>query len=307
MRVPIAYLMLLVWLTACATPTQRLQARVLPLSRLANLQRAAALPWKDDGRCVVAESSQPWPLIAERCFHALDTRRVRFHDLQRRCPVASADAATLQTMVGVCLLAQPELVVGVVVVIGAVVVAAAIVQAINEYPLKETAHRDATTRKKAKGVPVAMPTPTPDPEPSPKAVPSPLGPDVAPPTPDDEDPACTPARVPHLGGNAAHNLCADRVPLNDFSGSDALVSGKHFDAVQLSARVLWEVKTDNYETYPPYVQEVSIKQQVAEMKREKALAEACGYFFKVGVKSAAHKQALVDAVDDLDVIVMDWC
>src|SRR5512143_1220765 len=120
---------LLLLLSACATtqPSQRLQAT--GGLRLANLQRAAALPWKDGGRCVVQEASEPWPELVERCFQALDHDRIQFNDPTGRCAVASAGAAALR--LGLCVLAAPELVVGAVVVIGVVVVAAAIAEGVD--------------------------------------------------------------------------------------------------------------------------------------------------------------------------------
>jgi len=307
MRVLVTYVVLLVWMTGCATPTQRLQARVTENARRANLQRAVSLPWRDDGRCVVEEASHPWPVVAERCFHALDTQKVRFRDLHRRCPVASADAATLQATVGVCLLAQPELLVGVVVVVGVFVVAVAIVEALDAY--ERQGQREVTKPKRAKPASVEMtPSPEPTPEPGPKPGPFPLGPSVTPPNPDDpERPECKPVPVPHRGGNGAHNLCADQVPLNAFPGFEALVNGKQFDAVQLATRVLWEVKTDNFDTYAPYVQKIAADKEAKEMGREKALAAACGYSFRVGVKSAAHMKALLDVDKSLDIVIMDWC
>jgi uncharacterized protein DUF6310 len=35
--------------------------------------------------------------------------------------------------------------------------------------------------------------------------------------------------------------------------------------------------------------------------------KACGYRFVVGVRSKAHKEALLKADNTLDVVVMDWC
>ena len=86
---------LLLFLSACTTtpPSPREPAARDP--RLANLQRAAKLPWTDGGQCAVREASEPWPVLAERCFHALDHDRVEFHDPTGRCAVASAGAAAL--------------------------------------------------------------------------------------------------------------------------------------------------------------------------------------------------------------------
>ena len=86
---------LLLFLSACTTtpPGPREPAGQDP--RLANLQRAATLPWTDEGRCAVQEASEPWPVLAERCFHALDHDRIEFHDTTGRCAVASAGAAAV--------------------------------------------------------------------------------------------------------------------------------------------------------------------------------------------------------------------
>ncbi len=53
------------------------------------------MPWREGGRCVVREASQPWLVVTERCFHILDHDRVRFNDLTGKCAVASAGAAAL--------------------------------------------------------------------------------------------------------------------------------------------------------------------------------------------------------------------
>ena len=87
-----AFLLLLL-LSACATMDPIPRELENPSPRFANLQRAAQFPWTDDGHCVVREASNEWPILAERCFHALDRDRVRFRDVNRRCAVAYADAA----------------------------------------------------------------------------------------------------------------------------------------------------------------------------------------------------------------------
>ena len=84
---------LLFLLSACATMDPSPGEVEAPSPRLANLQRAALYPWTDDGRCVVREASNEWPILAERCFHALDHDRVRFRDVSKRCAVAYAGAA----------------------------------------------------------------------------------------------------------------------------------------------------------------------------------------------------------------------
>ena len=123
----------------------------------------------------------------------------------------------------------------------------------------------------------------------------------------DRRPECIPHTKPHLGGDPLHDECADKVPRNDFRGFDVLVNGKRFDAMQLGAGVLWEVKTDSFDTHSPALQEIVIKKQVTELKRERDLAAACGFNFSVGVRSAAHRAALLKELPTLHVVVMDWC
>jgi hypothetical protein len=105
-------------LSACATtePNQRGPAAPDPELKIANLQRAAALPWTDEGQCVVREASNRWPVLAERCFHVLDHDRVRFQDLTGRCAVAAAPAIAVG--VGICLLAAVEIFAEAVIVTG---------------------------------------------------------------------------------------------------------------------------------------------------------------------------------------------
>jgi hypothetical protein len=292
-------------LSACATPMPRARPPGARNPRIANLQRAAVLPWRDEGRCVVQQAVHPWPVVVERCFHALDTQRIRFRDAERRCPVASADAATLQTMVGICLLTQPELVVGAVVIIGVVVVAVAIVEALEAYELEGVRPEDLR--------PASETAPAPQPLAEPRPKPEPAGEDWFPPVPPEppqrERPECAPQPVPHRGGDDLHDQCADRVPQNGFPGWDVLVNGKQFDALQLGTRVLWEIKTDNFDTYSAYLRRTVPEQQAVELRRERDLARACGFDFRVGVRSAAHKVALEFADPKLEgiIVVMDWC
>ncbi|KFE58460.1 hypothetical protein DB31_4880 [Hyalangium minutum] len=88
-----------------------------------------------------------------------------------------------------------------------------------------------------------------------------------------------------------------------------LVNGKHFDALQLATRTLWEVKTDNFDTYSPDLREIVVDSQVEKLRIERGLALACGFHFRVGVRSLAHKAALELADPDLRglIEVMDWC
>jgi hypothetical protein len=246
--------------------------------------------------------------MVERCFHALDTRRIRFNDTEEVCPVASASAA-VPAVVGICLLSQPHLAVGAVAIIGAVAVAVAIKEELEAYALRRHYPEEETTRAEAKP---ATQFPLAERRPKPKA--SPSGQDRPPPVPAEpldreRYPDCVPRPVPHLGGNALHNRCADGVPRNGFPGSDVIVNGKRFDALQPRERVLWEVKTTAIETYNPYVRRVELDKQIEEARRERDLAAACVYDFRVGVRSEAHKELLERAAPDLEgiVVLMDWC
>ncbi|HZI13586.1 MAG TPA: DUF6310 domain-containing protein [Myxococcus sp.] len=287
---------LLLFLSACATSAPGPRARS---PRVANLQRAAALPWKDGGRCAVQQASQPWPVLVERCFQALDQERIRFHDPTGRCTVASAGAAALG--LGLCVLVAPEIIVGAVIVTGVVVAAVAIKEALDAYELS------AGHDEEVKPVPRTLQPQAerkPQPEPSGKGRPPPLPPE---PEGQENSPECKPRKVKHRGGDALHNRCADRIPLNDFSGGDALVNGKNFDGLQLRERVLWEVKTDNFDTYSSFLQQRAVENQLPDLLEERALALACGFGFKIGVRSAAHKAALFGLDPSLEVVVMDWC
>ncbi|MBZ4331056.1 DUF6310 domain-containing protein [Corallococcus sp. AS-1-12] len=295
--------LLLLVATACAT-TQPPESRS---PRLANLQRAAALPWRDEGRCVVREASRPWSEVVEQCFPALDTRRVRFRDVEQRCPVATADAASLQMVVGVCLLTQPEIAVGAVVVIGAVAVAVAIADALEAYELRHAyPDEDAPRTRPLARQPVAEHSPEPQGSASGRDWFPPPGPPSSG-DPHERRPECRPQPLAHLGGDALHNQCADRVPSNDFAGSDVLINGKRFDAMQLRARVLWEIKTDNFDTFTSALRKIVVGKQLLELRRERDIAKACGFDFRVGVRSAAHAAALLEQDASLDIVVMDWC
>ena len=129
-----AFITLLLYVSACATSAPSPEKPVDRDPRLANLQRAAALPWTDGGQCAVREASQPWPVLAERCYQALEHDRVEFHDLTGRCAVASAGAVAVGF--GVCVLAAPEILVGAVVVTGVVVVGFVINEALDAYELR---------------------------------------------------------------------------------------------------------------------------------------------------------------------------
>jgi hypothetical protein len=311
-----ACISLLLYVSACATSAPIPEEPVDWDPRYANLQRAAALHWTDGGRCVVQEASQPWPVLAERCYQALDHDRVEFHDLTGRCAVASAGAAAMGF--GLCVLAAPEIVVGAVVVTGVVAVGFLIKEALDTYELRRgrpqgTPAPETRPMPETRPVPETAPAPpTPSPEKRPKQ--EPKGPDFPPVGPTEvtereRRPECKPRRVPPKGGNKLHNKCADGIKFNAYRGANALVNGKAFDALQVVAGVLWEVKTDNFDTYPLELQDIVLRKHVRDFLVERELARACGFDFRVGVRSATHKAMLETVEPRLEgvIVLMDWC
>jgi len=299
-----ACIALLLYVSACATsaPTPTEPAARDP--RLANLQRAAKLPWTDGGRCAVREASEPWPVLAERCFYALDHDRVEFRDITGKCAVASAGAAV---GVGLCVLAAPEIIVGAVIVAGVVVVGFAIKEALDAHELKWADQEDARPAPETRPVPETAPAPQkPSPEKRPK--PEPKGPDFPPLGPIETSERerrrrCEPIPVPHEGKDDAHNKCADQFPPNRYPGMDVLVDGVSFDALQVGVRVLWEIKTHQFDTYPDFIRKQEIEKEMKQIKREREAAAACGYGFVIGVSTQAHKKALLDREPKLNIVV----
>jgi hypothetical protein len=209
--------------------------------------------------------------------------------------------------VGVCLLVAPELVVGAVILTGVVVAAVAIKEALDAYELREVRPeevRPVPETKPAPRGPSAKQRPKPEGSPSGEGWPPPVPPEPLEP---ERRPECEPIPGPPRGGNDLHDKCADKIPNNTFPGSDVLVNGKNFDALQLATRTLWEVKTDDFDKHSSRSQRFFIEMKLPEIRRERRLAEECGYRFVVGVRSEAHKEALLRADPSLDVVVMDWC
>lgn len=171
---------LLLLLSACATTDPRLGELEDPSPRIANLQRAAQYPWMDDGHCVVREASSQWPVLAERCFHALDHDRIKFRDVAGKCAVASAGAAVATMGVGLCVFASPIVVTGAVLVIGTVVVAVAIKEGLDAYERRASRER-ARPEAPNKQEPSANRKPNPKNQPDPKGRPEPVSPPI--PTP----------------------------------------------------------------------------------------------------------------------------
>jgi hypothetical protein len=109
--------------------------------------------------------------------------------------------------------------------------------------------------------------------------------------------------VRHAGEDVPHNECADQFPPNRYPGMDVFVGGERFDALQVGVRVLWEIKTHRFDTYPDFVQEREIENEVEQLTKELAAARACGYDFVVGVSTQAHKDALREVLPGLNVVV----
>ncbi|RYZ38231.1 MAG: hypothetical protein EOO71_24925 [Myxococcaceae bacterium] len=144
-------------------------------------------------------------------------------------------------------------------------------------------------------------------DPEARTQPEPSGARLGPPAPPlvsgRRRPECVPVPKPHRGGDALHDWCADTVPPNAYPGRDVLVDGKLFDALQVGAPVLWEIKTDRFDSYTPYLRNQVVINQLEELLRERDIAAACGYGFVVGVSSVAHKDALKALDFSLEVVV----
>jgi hypothetical protein len=208
---------------------------------------------------------------------------------------------------GVCVLAAPEIVVGAVVVAGVVVVGFAIKEALDAYELKWADQEDSKPAPETRPVPETAPAPQkPSPEKRPK--PEPKGPDFPPVGPTDISERerrrrCEPIPVPHAGKDDAHNKCADQFPPNRYPGMDVLVDGVSFDALQVGARVLWEIKTHRFDKYNAFIRRQEIEKEYTQIKKERAAAVACGYGFVIGVSTDAHKLALLQRDRSLNIVV----
>jgi hypothetical protein len=218
---------------------------------------------------------------------------------------------------GVCVLAAPEIIVGAGVVAGVVVVGFAISEALEAYekrgrpqvrPPPTLPVPEARPVPEVKPVPVTKPAPQEtSPEKGPK--PEPKGPDFFPPleppevTERERRRRCEPIPVPHEGKDDAHNKCADQFPPNRYPGMDVLVDGVSFDALQVGVRVLWEIKTHRFDTYPDFIQDREIEKEMKQLDRQRKAAAACGYDYVVGVSTEAHKDALLREDRRLNVVV----
>ena len=114
---------------------------------------------------------------------------------------------------------------------------------------------------------------------------------------------CEPLPVPHEGKDDAHNRCADQFPPNRYPGMDVLVDGVSFDALQVGARALWEIKTHQFDTYKDFVRRREIDKEMKQFNKQRNAAAACGYDFFIGVSTQAHKDELLQRDQFLDIVV----
>jgi hypothetical protein len=238
-------------------------------------------------------------VLAGRCFAALDHDRVRFNDRTGRCAVASTGMMALG--IGLCVLAAPEIVVGTVIVLGVVVVGVVIKEALDAYELR------GSSTEEIEPAPQTKPAPQ---EPSAKRQPKPepsrqdwFPPVSTEPLERERRPECRPVPVPRASKDGPHNECADTFPPNRYPGMDVSVGGVRFDALQVGVRVLWEIKTHQFDKYNVFVQNMEIKKELKQIKKERDIAVACGYGFVIGVSTQAHKDALLAEDESLNIIV----
>lgn len=100
---------------------------------------------------------------------------------------------------------------------------------------------------------------------------------------------------PHQWGLLDRKLTAAERAFEHFS-SAAKASGQAAEVVRRTESIArWARPERSPERFP------------GEMQREKRLAEACGYNFAVGVRSAAQKSILEELDPNLNIVIMDWC
>ncbi|WP_375768709.1 DUF6310 domain-containing protein [Archangium gephyra] len=206
---------------------------------------------------------------------------------------------------GVCVLAAPEIVVGAVIVAGVVVVGFAIKEALDAYAL-DMGRPEVWPASETRPMPETAPAPQ-KPSPKKRPKPEPTGPDFPPIGPveitERDRRWCEPIPEPHAGEDDAHNKCADQFPPNRYPGMDVLVGGVRFDALQVGVRVLWEIKTHRFDTYPDFIRSREIEKELEQIEKERDAAAACGYGYVIGVSTQAHKDALLRADRFLNIVV----
>ena len=84
---------------------------------------------------------------------------------------------------------------------------------------------------------------------------------------------------------------------------DVLVDGVRFDALQVGIRMLWEIKTNQFDTYSIFIRRQEIEKEMAQIAKERRAAAKCGYGYMIGVSTQAHKEALLRENRALNVVV----
>lgn len=126
--------------------------------------------------------------------------------------------------------------------------------------------------------------------------------------PEERKKRCTPVPTcPHRGNDPIHDACADAVPPNKHPGCDVFVNGHHFDALGPSGRVLWEIKTDDWSSYPGWLQQRTLDKHADTARMEYKLAKACHFEFVFAVADRGLYEQLSDALDFIPVRHVPQC
>ncbi|SEK95365.1 hypothetical protein SAMN05444354_103159 [Stigmatella aurantiaca] len=186
---------------------------------------------------------------------------MRFHDTEGVCPVATVGAATVPAMVAICLLSQPYIVVGAVVVIGAVVVAVPIQEELEAHARRRGAY------------------------------------------PEETEGSLEAAEAGLRTSSSTREAMAAGKPKPGGQGGDWFPPGPKEPLAPAERRP--ECVPEGYRPR----EGIRCTKQVVELQRERELARACGFGFRVGVRDAGHKAALELAAPALEelIAVMDWC
>jgi hypothetical protein len=130
----------------------------------------------------------------------------------------------------------------------------------------------------------------------------------APVSPEEERKRCRAVPVcPHRGGDPIHNACADGAPPNKHAGCDVFVNGYHFDAIDRSGRVLWEVKTDDWSNYPDWLKMKVADSHIKAAQRERDIAGACKLDFVFAVVDAGLYRELQQRLNDVNLKHVPQC
>jgi hypothetical protein len=122
---------------------------------------------------------------------------------------------------------------------------------------------------------------------------------IIPPDDPDRRPQCVPQPIcPHRGGDAHHDLCADREPPNRYPGCDVLLNDKLFDALNGNGE-MWEVKTDAWSKYSPFLRNVTVAAHMTEALLEHDIAFACRYPFVLAIADASLHDVLSRKLKDI--------